>query len=635
MYKFFKIFSFFVLFFSFTGYGQNICFQKVYTFNDTLGIISCVKQVDSMYVLGASTGRFNRTSASVIFLDQYGNVIENHIYKDSNRAESLGFGSSKAKKDNLGRFMFFYTARDELNWKTYPKIMRYDEFNQSLSTIELDTFVKSYFQCRDKSQAIVDIANDRYYFIENYNYLNQLDTSSSLPMDVGAFVMCFQLSNDSLIYIKRHNYNTIASSKPRRAMVNYLPYSNDVHLLIMAQDFVSQGTFNTLYSKTLFFKLNPTDGSVIAQYTLHDTPWSEPGYGAVLINNDKDLLISYTESDTLYTSTTIPQPYYAVRPTVARLDSNFQVVWKDTLRSYWSSTLGCGGCIEKFVVNELDSSFVAAFPFLSVTNEGTLIQENYDVLRLTKRNYLNGEIIWNRDYTYYTTDLFNDPLYSISDAELTNDSGYIFVGTVENFDSLQANAPGQLGYILKTNCLGFLDDPQAGFSTTNNDSLGVQFTNISLMGSSYLWDFGDGTTLQTGEFDSAHPPVYHQYADSGSYDVMLIAYGCNGANDTVSQTVVVSKSAPVDTVNPNITNYMALGPNPVKSGESIAVYVGNLPNEKGILSFYDEQGKVVLERALPQSNTTYILILPFGAGMYQAVLHADGKRLEVEKVVVY
>ena len=156
------------------------------------------------------------------------------------------------------------------------------------------------------------------------------------------------------------------------------------------------------------------------------------------------------------------------------------------------------------------------------------------------------------------------------------------------------------------------------------------------MGGSFQWSFGDNSVLNTGEnMDS----VVHTYSDTGMYEVQLIAYGCNGANDTIRQVVVISKSPvvppEVPTANPNITNYMALGPNPVKSGESIAVYVGNLPNENCSLLFYDYQGKLVLQRAIPQNNSTYIIVLPFGAGVYQAVLRDGEKELEVEKVLVY
>ena len=58
------------------------------------------------------------------------------------------------------------------------------------------------------------------------------------------------------------------------------------------------------------------------------------------------------------------------------------------------------------------------------------------------------------------------------------------------------------------------------------------FSNMSFCATSCLWDFGDGFT------STAQIPV-HQYADTGSYTVKLIAY--NGGNsDTVSKQIYLS-----------------------------------------------------------------------------------------------
>ncbi|HEX2899703.1 MAG TPA: M4 family metallopeptidase, partial [Bacteroidia bacterium] len=54
----------------------------------------------------------------------------------------------------------------------------------------------------------------------------------------------------------------------------------------------------------------------------------------------------------------------------------------------------------------------------------------------------------------------------------------------------------------------------------------VHFTNRSTSALGYLWDFGDGAT-STDENPS------HTYTFLGSYTVRLIAYGCNGAIDTL------------------------------------------------------------------------------------------------------
>lgn len=74
------------------------------------------------------------------------------------------------------------------------------------------------------------------------------------------------------------------------------------------------------------------------------------------------------------------------------------------------------------------------------------------------------------------------------------------------------------------------DQPQAIASTT--DTVGcapveVTFTNNSLFGVSYLWNFGDGNT------STQQAPV-HTYQNAGLYSVSLIVNGAGGCSDTLA-----------------------------------------------------------------------------------------------------
>ena len=70
--------------------------------------------------------------------------------------------------------------------------------------------------------------------------------------------------------------------------------------------------------------------------------------------------------------------------------------------------------------------------------------------------------------------------------------------------------------------------PEAGF-TTQFDTLATHFTNTSVGGGSFYWDFGDGDT------SSAISPS-HVYSSSGPFTVCLIHDdGCN--QDTICQTI--------------------------------------------------------------------------------------------------
>ncbi|HMN06514.1 MAG TPA: gliding motility-associated C-terminal domain-containing protein [Flavobacteriales bacterium] len=76
----------------------------------------------------------------------------------------------------------------------------------------------------------------------------------------------------------------------------------------------------------------------------------------------------------------------------------------------------------------------------------------------------------------------------------------------------------------------------------------VQFSNLGNLGTSWLWDFGDGST------STAHAPA-HTYANPGIYTVSLTAYNpdaCNG-QDSASIQVQVLQAAPVLLPMPDIS----------------------------------------------------------------------------------
>ncbi|NVK28052.1 MAG: PKD domain-containing protein [Flavobacteriia bacterium] len=88
--------------------------------------------------------------------------------------------------------------------------------------------------------------------------------------------------------------------------------------------------------------------------------------------------------------------------------------------------------------------------------------------------------------------------------------------------------------------------PVASFSmSTTNPPLNwaVNFTNTSTGSGDFAWDFGDGTT-------STQTNPSHTYTTSGTYQVQLIASGCIGSPDTITQSVTVQGN-PTYTVSPD------------------------------------------------------------------------------------
>ena len=80
--------------------------------------------------------------------------------------------------------------------------------------------------------------------------------------------------------------------------------------------------------------------------------------------------------------------------------------------------------------------------------------------------------------------------------------------------------------------------PDASFSfVATGNGLTVEFTNESTDATTYLWDFGDGTT------STDENPV-HTFPDFGDYIIKLTATGEGGEN-TFQYTITVTKTSPV------------------------------------------------------------------------------------------
>jgi hypothetical protein len=485
-------------------------FHKVYSVNDSLGSFSSVKVLDSNFLVGGSIGKFNRVEAALLTLDLDGNILSKQSFRDSFRLENLSFAYGTVKNNGDNEKWAHYTTRNSENGYWIPKIVRFK--NDTILRFEVDTLQKMYTSYFDAPKLEINNSQNRYFVIGNYEYFNDLDSSSNLPRDVGAILLAFDLNTDSLLYFKKYNYSYTQIDKPRRIMKNFLAYSDTSFLILLTED----QEYPSTYSKLLFYKIDMF-GNIQQTFSFQDTPYSKLAYGANFLNNQKDLLICYSNSEMLTNST--GQPYWGLTPSVARLDSNFQIIWKKDLGGlkFNPGQLGTKHMINKFAIVG-DSAYVGAyFRVEKVQLPDTLVTEGH--VRLVNGSTINGNLNWIRDYNFYPLGegIFK-PQYEIRDVEKTQDGGFIFVGEARNPDSLVINAPGQLGYILKTNCLGFLDDPQASFSaTTKTDSMSVNFQNTSLMGGSFQWSFGDGTVFNTGEnvgFDTTQPSVSHTYLDS-------------------------------------------------------------------------------------------------------------------------
>lgn len=107
--------------------------------------------------------------------------------------------------------------------------------------------------------------------------------------------------------------------------------------------------------------------------------------------------------------------------------------------------------------------------------------------------------------------------------------------------------------------------PKANFSFVidSQDSTKAIFTNTSLFGIKYNWDFGDGSPVFTGI-----TPLAHKYDSLGIYNLKLTAQGVTGSVVTLDSIVHLWK---------NVTNIYFPNPgNPFLRSDNRAVKTGNL-----------------------------------------------------------
>jgi len=160
-----------------------------------------------------------------------------------------------------------------------------------------------------------------------------------------------------------------------------------------------------------------------------------------------------------------------------------------------------------------------------------------------------------------------------------------------------------------------IDGPIASFTYSPiipKENTPYDFTNTSIGGVSYKWDFGDGDTLRT----SSMAPVSHIFNATGTYNVCLIAFNSNGCSDTSCQLVSAIVVPLVDVPNAFSPNNDGVNDLISVKGYGIANMSWNIYNRWGQLVFrssnlssgWDGRFKGQLQ---PQDVYAYILNVTF------------------------
>lgn len=242
-----------------------------------------------------------------------------------------------------------------------------------------------------------------------------------------------------------------------------------------------------------------------------------------------------------------------------------------------------------------------------------------------------GNNLWRR-YLYKVENdpnVVGGPTVTMKDVIQKADSGFVMVGEIQNYE---ANDQFQKGYIVETNCLGFMGEPAAASSHTVLDSFQIEFYNTSIQAGSYEWYFGDGDTLETTEFEDT---LTHTYTGEGPFTVTLIANGCGNERDTISFDVY-PETFEDTTIIVDVPGNFTFYPNPVLSGQDIFFYMNALNSSEGTVEcdIIDLNGKKIRSFELSPNAGTYQIKNNLSKGLYFMQVNQGNKQLHCSKLEV-
>ncbi len=160
--------------------------------------------------------------------------------------------------------------------------------------------------------------------------------------------------------------------------------------------------------------------------------------------------------------------------------------------------------------------------------------------------------------------------------------------------------------------------PTANFNFVTNN-LEVNFTDMSPGATSWLWDFGDGST-------STLQNANHTYSSNGTYNVQLYIENNIQSWDTISQKVTVPSSA-IDEIE--INNFYAI-PNP--SNGLVTLYFDDFLHQE-TLQIYNLFGQLIFEKDNQNGDQVLLDLSGLENGIYFCKLATDNHK-QVQRIII-
>lgn len=587
-------------------------FQKIYEHPviDTFSIISDIYVLDSIPFITLGSGKgMSRIDFRFGSVNQEGDYQNINQYNDTGHLQRSMFSSVDTDTNFRGNLVNCY--RNTMSFENSFRLIEYGLDGQIyLDSVYSDFWVEDSIQFFDYSKLLH--LKDSSYLL-NLNYIDKKVTSSTYEVQ-GTILLKIDYNGEIIWEKKVYSGNQINPIISGRNLIETQEDTFKLHYMELKNFAPSNAEQNWALQK---FVTIDGEGNILDEKQFQDGQYCVSYYGSYF---DEDT--SYLQ---YYDSKIFGNPpnneYFKHMPFLSRIDENMDTVWRIQLSNFWHTAASVFTSIQKIrKIN--DTTFVAAYGYSEEIEYNLYYKYSVRIFKF----FSNGNIIWHRDYYYYNIDLYNDPYYEIKDLEIMPDGGFIMGGQVFNIDLFNANKPCQFAYLLRTNCLGFLNPPEAALSYESDENE-VLFINNSISAGSYTYYFGDGDTLHTGEdIDS----LVHTYENEGDYEVTLIAHGCNGSADTL--TLQVSVEIEEEFSGTVGDGFFTIYPNPVIQGELFTIETGNIDNST--LYFYDMNGKCLKKVPLPNAKSIYFTEHNFASDMYVAKLIKDGAVLGERKLVV-
>lgn len=616
------IFFFLILFIPSIILGQSY-FLKNYLFNSKLASISAIDVNDStIYFLGTRgrAGEFLHLDAGIFDLE--GN-IKKITYRDStigqNGERIFETCNSIVMNEKKQRVVVSRTY-DSLGF-VFPELFYFDETLKLTNKSSFrEVFLKDSLYMHPYPSIVFNNYDRTYYLTTKNKCENQYCASK---FGTNSFSSVFKLDSqgvilkridliengreifitdlnvrnkDSLILITTNKSIYLPSDYP------YYPFNSGVNIYTFDNNLNFRKKISTLTNKYL----NTT-------------------FSSILFYDDYFILSADTVQQVSRGGNNLYDQYYEKVMLSISYDGKLNWIKKIVPMRIINPYFGFG--IYKMIKTS-DSTFVYAFSYLDSVDYQP-IMNTYNIQMMN----INGDLLWKRNIDLRS--IINEDegdLCTFDIQPFKND--LFFAGDLFNATANINKLPiFRFGYLLKTNCLGFIAPPKASFEPIGSVTRTITFRNKSIQAGSFTWDFGDGTPKRTTP--EQQDTVSHTFPEGQSiYNVRLIAHGCNGEADTFNY-LFDTKTIDLKTLQPQ-SELIRIYPNPSTSAQPSFIHIGRLDeiNNNTLLIISNQLGQVLKTVAIHQKEMDIIVPQELAKGMYRVVLMNGDNRIESRNFVV-